>query len=502
MKILFCMFQPGFVRHFRRTIGLLCEQGHTVHIAFHSEKVSAAEWTAEVRDGRPGVTFSVDAPRRKDSWSQLAMRMRAMRDYGMYFDRRYAHADQMKANAARELAETDRVLVDRAARIPGGRRLLDALLNLAELAIPTDPRIDAFLDGEAPDLVLLTPLVMFNSPQVDIVKSARIRGTPSALCVASWDNLSNKGMMRELPDRVMVWNEAQAEEAATLHRMPRDRIVVTGAQSFDHWFDARPSRSREDFLAERGLRPDSDLILYMCSATSISPREVELVRIWRDALRAAADPRIAQAALLVRPHPWNPQPWEEMDDLRQDNLAVWPRDARNPFDPQERRDYFDSIHHASAVVGLNTSGQIEAGLMGKPVLTILSEDIPATVRGTADTVHFQHLLQFNGGLLHVARSFEEHIDHLSRAMSGDDGMLDRSRRFTEGFIRPKGLDQPASPLLAEAILALAEVTPRRRVLFDALVAPWLRRLMKRIAPASGTERQPEDLDHDGAGLRS
>jgi hypothetical protein len=87
-------------------------------------------------------------------------------------------------------------------------------------------------------------------------------------------------------------------------------------------------------------------------------------------------------------------------------------------------------------------------------------------------------------------------------MGGDDGMLERSRRFTEGFIRPHGLDRPASPVLAEAILALAGIRPRRRVLFDSLVAPWLRRLMKRIPPPSGTDRQPEGLDHDEARLRS
>ena len=112
-------------------------------------------------------------------------------------------------------------------------------------------------------MYLVTPLVTFTSMQVDYIKSARALGIPTGLCVASWDNLTNKGMMRELPDRVIVWNSAQVEEAVTLHRAPRDSIVVTGAQSFDHWFEFKPSRSKEDFMRALGLDPSRDLILVL-----------------------------------------------------------------------------------------------------------------------------------------------------------------------------------------------------------------------------------------------
>jgi hypothetical protein len=239
-------------------------------------------------------------------------------------------------------------------------------------------------------------------------------------------------------------------------------------------------------LSELALDPESDLILYLCSSTSISPNEIEFVRQWHDEIRKSADARVAKAAILVRPHPLNKQPWDQLDHLA--NFAVWPRDSIGPFNPQGRADYFDSIYHAAVVVGLNTSGQVEAGLIGKPVLTLLLADSPLTLRGTTDTLHFQHLLSVNGGLLHVARSFDEHVQHLGRAIAGDPAMVERSRRFTQAFIRPHGMERPAAPILADAIRSVGEVKPQRPML-DRALAPILRPLLKQAASRELAQRR-------------
>lgn len=473
MKVLFVMHHPGFVRHFQETLGILRDDGHSVHIAFQNNKFGIEAGTGELH---PDITFSTDGPRRSDEWTDFSSSIRSMLDYIMYFDPRYASAHRLRADAASYLYDADRALVERIVRVPGMRRVFNYLLHLAERSLPSDPQVDAYVAQHAPDVVLLTPLVLFNPLQVDYIKAARRLGIPSALCVASWDNLTNKGQMRDLPDQVFLWNEAQAEEAVALHGMPRDRVVVTGAQSFDHWFDFQPSRTKEAFLRERGFEPGSDLILYLSSSKSIAPNESELIREWHDAIRAARDPRVARAALLVRPHPTNEQPWERLESLT--NLRVWPTKTIDSFAAQGRRDYFDSMYHAAAVAGLNTSGQVEAGLVGKPVLTLLSPDIPHTVRGTTDTIHFQHLLHFNGGLLHVARSFDEHLDHLAQAIAGAPGMAARSRRFTEAFIRPQGIDRPAAPILADAIRSLSALKPRQRILDRIFLEAVLRPIFK------------------------
>ena len=69
--------------------------------------------------------------------------------------------------------------------------------------------------------------------------------------------------------------------------------------------------------------------------------------------------------------------------------CVFPRGGDNPIDPANRADFFDSIYHSAAVVGINTSAMIEAAIIGRPVCSMLAEEFAGTQEGT---IHFHHLL--------------------------------------------------------------------------------------------------------------
>ena len=127
--------------------------------------------------------------------------------------------------------------------------------------------------------MLITPLVgVVGSPQPDYVRAARALGIPTALAVWSWDHLSSKALIREVPDRVLVWNDIQRAEAKRFHGVPSSRVVVTGAQCFDRWFDRRPSRDRAAFCAAMGLPADRPFVMYVGSALFRgSPPESEFI---------------------------------------------------------------------------------------------------------------------------------------------------------------------------------------------------------------------------------
>jgi hypothetical protein len=147
------------------------------------------------------------------------------------------------------------------------RRLLARALHAIDRSIPASPDIERFLDAQAPDAVIVTPLIgLVPSSQLDLLRSAQARGIPTAVCVWSWDHLSSKAIIRDLPDRVFVWNGIQRREAIEMHGVPEERVVVTGAQSFDRWFDQRASRSREDFARRVGLPDTRPYVLWVCSA--------------------------------------------------------------------------------------------------------------------------------------------------------------------------------------------------------------------------------------------
>jgi len=243
-----------------------------------------------------------------------------------------------------------------------------------------------------------------------LLDRARLR---TALAVHSWDNLTNKGLIRLLPDRVFVWNETQRHEAVTMHGVAPEAVVATGAATYDQWFARTPSRTREVFCAEAGLDPSRPFVVYLCSSPFIAPNEAEFIARWIAEVRTTDDPGLASAGLLIRPHPENRQPWHRLDLDSQDNVSVWPRGGSNPVDAQSKSDYFDSLFHSAAAVGVNTSALIEAGIAGKAVFTVRTPENAATQDGT---LHFHHLLDVSGGLLRVADGFEEHRRQLAAGL--------------------------------------------------------------------------------------
>ena len=114
--------------------------------------------------------------------------------------------------------------------------------------------------------------------------------------------------------------------------------------------------------------------------------------------------------------------------------------------------YFDSIHHAAAVVGINTSAMVESFVQRKPVLTIRAEEFRATQEGT---VHFGELRTAAAGALQTSSSFGEHVAQLRATIADPRGFAAAIDEFLRVFVRPLGLDRPATPVLADAIETLA-----------------------------------------------
>jgi hypothetical protein len=321
-----------------------------------------------------------------------------------------------------------------------------------EAAIPTSRRIDRYIRKLKPDVVLVSPVVKVGSDQIDFLKSARKLGIPAATCVASWDNLTSKGLLRFVPERVFVWNELQRQEAIELHGIPDSRVVATGAQRFDSWFEQRPCSSRGEFLRRIGLDPTAPYVLFLGSSPFVARRvdhEVRFVTRWIETLRSSDDGRLRRVGIAIRPHPAG-SGWHEVDLGRFDNVVVWPRRSTRPVTPEEHTEFLDSLTHSAAVVGINTTAMIEAAIVGKSVLTILEQKF-----AQESTLHFHYLLEENGGFLHVASSLEEHAGQLAGVLENGDGSSGRRARFIESFVRPGGLTRSPTSILADEVEKLA-----------------------------------------------
>jgi len=457
MKILFSMRHSGALRNYSSTIGELSRRGHHVHLVFMmADKLGDGRLLWEVTSEHANVTFSeVGKKTPWRFWLGLARGVRAAADYVRYGTPEFKDAHALRERAAERVpAIFSGFLKLPIVRSRAGLAFVSRVLNLIELAIPPDQFIADIIAEQKPDAVLVTPLVDIGSDQVEYIKACRTLGIRSGLCVHSWDNLTNKGLIRVVPDQVFVWNDAQKREAVTMHGARPEQVIATGAPVYDQWFARRPSTTRDEFCRKVGLSPDKPFVLYLCSSQFIAPDEAVFIEKWVRAVRSAPDPRVRQLGILIRPHPENVQPWQRFDESDLTDVVLWPRGGANPVDQASKNDYFDSMYHSAAAVGINTSAQIESGIVGHPVFSVRVPEYAGTQEGT---LHFHHLLSENGGLLHMAGSLDEHVRDLTKAIDRTEEDDRRLRSFVEAFVRPGGLERPATPILAEAIEDLARM---------------------------------------------
>lgn len=494
MKILFVLRHGGYVRNFESLLVELAERGHKVHVALGKKRM---HWLADrtppivsLAERYANITHEI-APSARHALSRESQALRAVLNWLRYLQPEYERAPKLRGRAEGRLPKAlRRAMLSTGAATSRGNTAWRRALSAAERALPRAPVIDTWLAEQAPDVVCVSPLVDLGTAQPDVLRAAHAVAIPTVHCVASWDNLTNKGLILGEPDLVTVWNEDQRKEAIVLHRQEPERVLATGAHSYDHWFGWLPRRSRKAFYHELGLDPQFDFVLFLGSSPFIAPDEVPFVRRWVEALRSSRDPWLRTIGVLVRPHPQNGNQWEAADLSDLQGVAVWPRGGADPVDTVSRDDYHDSLHFSEAVVGVNTSALIETAIVGRPVLTVLDDDFAATQCGT---LHFEHLRRAGGGLLKEASSIPEHLDQLGSVLRGEDDFGRRNFAFLTAFVRPHGLHRRAAPILADAVEGAvsigtrpspgAPIVQRLAAKFFTALAAW-----RRFSTSSGLPR--------------
>jgi len=468
VRVLFSLQRAPFLKNFDSVVRLLADRGHSVHVVIEqpAPPLGGEQALLDELAAVPGVTVEYAAAPAGERMPETVRHLRATLDYFAYLDPRFPPSYRRAWEV--RTARPARIV----GRSPLARRALAPLLEALEASAPPSSELVRFLRERDPQVLLLSPHVFPRSHQPELLNAAKALGIPAAVCVHSWDNLTSKGKIRLLPDRVFVWNELQRREAVAYHGLPAELVMVTGAQAYDWWFE-RKARPREEFCKRIGLDPGQPIVLYACSAPWSGRAEAEFVLPWIDAIRSAGG-RLETVGILVRPHPKRAEAWSQISQDRYPNVAVWPREPELPGALATRADYFDSIFHSAALVGANTSAMIEAAILRKPVLTL---SLPQFAEEQTETIHFRYLNEVAGGLLVTAATLEEHVDQLARALEDPESAARRADAFTEIFVRPNGRGAAATPRFADEVERLAALqpeplraTPRARLFRGVLLA--------------------------------
>jgi hypothetical protein len=323
--------------------------------------------------------------------------------------------------------------------------LTDAF-RLVERLLPPEEALEREIGRVRADAMLVITRCALGGVEPDAIKAARRLSLPSIALVCSWDNLSAKATLTEHPDRLLVWNETQVQEAIEFHGVDRDRVVALGAANFDRFFDQLADH-QEPQPRRTG---DRATVLYLGSSTKVAPDEPAIFDRWLAAVRSSGDPVVRDAVVVVRPHPSAVRRWQRWTPAN-DRVSYVEPGARIEPGVLARL-----LGNADAVVALNTSAELEAAIAGRPVLTFRAQ---SKARGQEGSAHFRYLLETSGGFVIDAPTLAEHTSALGDVLRGEYD-ADAMRQFVERFVRPAGLGQPVVPLVADWILDFAAAEGR------------------------------------------
>ena len=451
-NILFALQEPGYLRFYGPAIVELERRGWNVAIVYSKPEKRGPDFVLPPNAGDRvrslgAVTWSA---------SSSATTLRTTLDAFRYLDPAYASAEYLRRRAEKELRPPFE-FIKRLRRVP--RWVVTAAIaagRAIERLIPVDPEALSFVRNVNPDLVVVSPLVIVGrqgANATELVKAAKALRIPCAVAVASWDHLTSKGLVRVVPDAVIVWNDIQADEAVRLHRIPPRRIALTGAQSLDRWFDRPSDDALRAFRRQRGIADGQRVLLWVASSTNMAPgdSEPQLVRRWLAALRASTSPELRRAFVIVRPHPGNVAPWDNVD-FRDAGAVVWPTSYASGvlFSDADVDEFRYSMLASSAVVGINTTAMIEAAIVRRPVFSVRDA---AFTHSQEQTLHFGYLV--NGGCATVAHTLPEHIAQLERVVSVGEPDMSAADRFVARFVRPLGMATSATICLCDALERIA-----------------------------------------------
>ncbi len=315
---------------------------------------------------------------------------------------------------------------------------LDRTLQQYEDLIPPHKKIVQYISKINPDVLCVTPMVISQYGQAELVKAAKFLNIPVVYLAYSWDNLTTKGTVHITPTSTLVWNEIQKNEAQRYHQIPADTISLVGAARFDEFWVRETKINRIEYCQLHGFDPEKPILTYLCSSNLIIADEKGFVARWIDAIRSARETQMSTANILIRPHPKFSTGWvEAFNGLAGVGIST-SKGLNNDAE------LFHCLAHSRAVIGANTSAELEAAILDVPVFSVRDPEFELGQKGT---IHFGYLA---GKLANVSDSLSEHIAQLHLELKCPHPSKNNDK-FLTSFIRPNGLEIRPTDVIADYI---------------------------------------------------
>lgn len=283
-------------------------------------------------------------------------------------------------------------------------RLVDRLVrNLVTMA-DYCPKATEKLKRIQPDI-----LVSFG-PQLNVepwvVNSAKRLGIFTTAYITSWDNLSTKSRLLHDYDAYIVWTNWMLQELTAMESRREIRVYVVGAPQFDVCFEERFHVSREEFCMRLGLNAKRPIVV----AAMGMANGIDEYYLAEGLARSAAHGELADAQLVVRPHPFfhsDPSIRDRLKNIHPEVVVQLPEGADSP---RQRRcvtresivEWVNTFRHANCVVHLSSTAAVDAAIFDVPSVCLDFDPSPGgrktqLVREVNRSwLHYRRVVQTNG----------------------------------------------------------------------------------------------------------
>lgn len=339
-------------------------------------------------------------------------------------------------------------------------RALSALENELAYRLRPTRAFDELFDRLRPDLVFNGSQIHGRAAELPL-RVARRHGTPTAVFVFSWDNLTSQSRILVPYDDYLVWTEGIRGELLGLYpHVGAQRVHATGTPQFDFHFKADFQLPRAELCRRIGLDPARPFVLYTAGISNHffeEHRHVELVARLLGEIDVPARPQ-----LVVRTYVKGTSP--EMRALAERGLphTVFPPVAWDEHFQTPRYDdlavYTSLLKHAALGINAASTVSLELMIFDKPIIN-LDFDPPGAglpwCLGYGRHIRFDHFRPVaESGATMVARSADDMARMLRHGLTRPEADSAARRRFLDAMFGDL-LDGGAGRRVAELLLRLA-----------------------------------------------
>lgn len=213
---------------------------------------------------------------------------------------------------------------------------------------------------------------IFSEYDALFLRQAKNSGISAIGMVRSWDNPTTKGILRIIPDKVIVNSKLIRDDLVKFHSVSAEDVFVVGLPQFDDWIKG-PTLSRDEFFSKIGADLNKRLILFAPAGSILSDTDWQICQILKEAIKNSFLPQDIQ--FLVRNHPAHPADFSKFETnsnfiIENPGTKFGDNVRETEINPDDQSHLLNSIYYSDIVVYIATSLGLDAAIFNKPQIIV------------------------------------------------------------------------------------------------------------------------------------